>query len=191
MFKVSCRLSPSLLVEVSANSAKDVIKDISFFSGLPTHCPRCSTPLHFFHRSPQNYDYYGLECEQGHTANFGQHQTGGTLFFKSDTPFLSREEALAQKPQNGNGAPQGYNQAPAGFAPFATQQPQYAPQQPPQGYAPQQAPPQQFAQQPPQGWPQNAPQQPQGPRPGYPPAPAPGVPQNAPQQPNRDDDLAF
>ena len=82
--KLSAKLSSGLQVTIEAANQKEAIKQIAFFSELPSCCPQCQGELKFTYRKVDDNEYYGLKCiKQAHETSFGQHKVGGGLFYKS------------------------------------------------------------------------------------------------------------
>jgi hypothetical protein len=97
------------VIEVSAETAKQAIKESAFFQSLPSTCPVCDSLLKFTHRTPQDFEFFGLECtgEDHHSTNFGQNKNGKDLFYKySDkwTSYKDRQKHNPEPPQQGNQA---------------------------------------------------------------------------------------
>ena len=82
--KLSAKLSTGLQVTIEAENQKDAIKQLAFFSELPSCCPQCQGELKFTYRNVDDNEYFGFKCKkQGHETSFGQHKSGGGLFYKS------------------------------------------------------------------------------------------------------------
>lgn len=84
--KITYHTAGGATLEFEATDEKKAIESLAFWQGLPKICPLCAAPVHFFFRSPQNNDYYGLVCvgTPAHETNFGQYKTGGGLYYKGD-----------------------------------------------------------------------------------------------------------
>ncbi len=85
--RITLQLSPSMKIEVEAADTKALIEKASFWSELPTTCPKCGASLNLFYRDPQGNSYYGLACSGPvkHESNFGiskQEEKG--LFYKGE-----------------------------------------------------------------------------------------------------------
>jgi hypothetical protein len=124
-----------MTIQVAADTQKDLIAQIAFWSQLPTTCPMCGAAVFLYHRQPQGYDYYGLRCvgdDEGHDChecNFGQYKEGGgALFYKADS---WREAWVPQDGEgySGDGSDPGYQDT---EAPPERRQPQPQPQPQPQ-----------------------------------------------------------
>lgn len=106
MLNVQLQYDQSLSFAFSAEDLRDTIKEIAFLHQLPKQCPvqGCGAPLHFFYRSPQGNEYYGLACDgsPAHEVNFGIHKEGRGLFYKGDDKF-----ELEYSARNTNGGSQG------------------------------------------------------------------------------------
>jgi len=65
----------------------DIIKALSFWSGLPNKCGACGTMnVALSYRSPKGNDYYGLKClDCGAEYNFHQLKTGGFYLSSQET----------------------------------------------------------------------------------------------------------
>jgi hypothetical protein len=96
------------VIEVSAETAKQAIKESAFFQSLPSTCPVCDSLLKFTHRTPQDFEFFGLECtgEDHHSINFGQNKDGQGLYYKYDKwqSFKERTKAAPDTPPQGNQA---------------------------------------------------------------------------------------
>lgn len=87
MQKVIIGVAPNITVEISEDSVQKVVKQAAFWGQLPSTCPVCQTPLVFFHRTPQDNEYYGLACTGTpiHESNFGQYKkTELGFYYKGD-----------------------------------------------------------------------------------------------------------
>lgn len=87
MQKVIIGLAPNITVEIASEDVKKIVEQASFWSNLPKVCPLCQTPLVFFHRTPQDNEYFGLACTGPviHESNFGQYkQTERGLYYKGE-----------------------------------------------------------------------------------------------------------
>ena len=86
MMKITYHAPGNAMLEFEATDEKKAIESLSFWQTLPQSCPTCGAPVHFFFRSPQDNNYYGLVCEgsPAHETNFGQYRTGGGLYYKGD-----------------------------------------------------------------------------------------------------------
>ena len=89
------------VIEVSADSVKAVIQESAFFQSLPEKCPECGAPLKFTHRTPQDYEYFGMECTgpDKHAVNFGQSKDMKTLYVDYSKPWQSWQDRKAAKEQ--------------------------------------------------------------------------------------------
>lgn len=78
------KVGDSIGFEMEVSDPKQAIVELAFWTGLPTNCPLCGADVRFFHRSPQEFNYYGLFClgKVTHETNFGQKKIGGGLFYK-------------------------------------------------------------------------------------------------------------
>lgn len=90
------------VLEVSADGKEtDIIKNLSFWSGLPTKCACGSEDISLFHKSPKDNDYYGLKCNKCNAEFlFHQFKTGG-FYVKWNDKFQvykaeDKKEAVAQ-----------------------------------------------------------------------------------------------
>lgn len=65
----------------------DIIKNLSFWSSLPTECSACkSKNIGLLWKNPKGNDYYGLKCcECSAEFTFHQLKTGGFYITKDDT----------------------------------------------------------------------------------------------------------
>jgi hypothetical protein len=86
MLNVQYLFDPSLNIAFAANDLREMIQEIAFLHQLPRVCPMCEASVHFFYRSPQGNEYYGLKCtgSPAHEVNFGIHKEGRGLFYKGD-----------------------------------------------------------------------------------------------------------
>ncbi len=93
MIKLSARLSSNMQITIEAENPKEAIRQLAFFSELPTCCPRCQGDLKFTHRTVDGNDYYGIKCKKdGHETTFGQHKDGIGLFYKSGMEWKTYRE---------------------------------------------------------------------------------------------------
>lgn len=81
--------TPLIDLEVEGETARAVIEQLAFFAALPQVCPAngCGARLSFFHRRPQDFDYYGLRCDgvPSHECNFGIHMKApNDIFYAPD-----------------------------------------------------------------------------------------------------------
>lgn len=77
-------------LEVDANGIKDAFEAISPYAEILTEpcCGKCkSTNVRPSHRIEKNYHFYEMVCSDcGSKLEFGQHQSGETLFAKRKLP---------------------------------------------------------------------------------------------------------
>jgi len=74
----------SYTVEISGETPNEVLAQAELFSALPATCPLCGAAVHFTHRTPQKYEYFGLACDgsPAHESTFGERIEGSTLYYK-------------------------------------------------------------------------------------------------------------
>ena len=93
MIRLSAKLSNGLQVTIEAENQKEAIKQMAFFSELPSYCPECQGELKFTYRKVDDNEYYGIKCKTGnHETSFGQHKAGGSLFYKRNMVWKTYEE---------------------------------------------------------------------------------------------------
>ena len=96
MPRAEIQLSPDVTVVIDspegasgAATQKALIEGMSFWQGLPSVCPMpgCGAPVHFTARHPQNFHYYGLQCNAAkpHETNLGERKDGTSLYYKEDS----------------------------------------------------------------------------------------------------------
>lgn len=73
MQKVVIAIAPNVTVEIANDNIKRLIEQAAFWSELPSVCPLCKAPLVFFHRNPQDNDFWGQVCTGPvkHESSFG------------------------------------------------------------------------------------------------------------------------
>ena len=82
------KLPSGLVISTAASEVKQQFKDISFWANdFPSQCGNCKgrniVPEH--HRNQDGNDFFHARClDCKYEAAFGQHKTGGTLFFKNE-----------------------------------------------------------------------------------------------------------
>jgi hypothetical protein len=87
MQKIIIGIAPNMTIEVSDESMQKVVKQAAFWGDLPSECPICKSGIRFFHRTPQDNEYYGLTCfgTPSHESNFGQYKkTELGFYYKGD-----------------------------------------------------------------------------------------------------------
>ena len=69
----------NLTVTAAAESIQDAVKQVAFLQSLPQACPICKESLVFTHRTPQSFDYYGMQCTGTpvHALDFHEYDGGG------------------------------------------------------------------------------------------------------------------
>lgn len=74
----------SLQVTLRAEDQQDLIRQAAFYSQLPHRCPICDSPIHFQYRTPQDYEFFGLECSGAprHETTLGVYKGAKGLFYK-------------------------------------------------------------------------------------------------------------
>lgn len=90
------------LMELTCEAAnmKEIFKWSATYGNLPKTCDECnSSDLFLNHRTSDSNDFYGLKCVCGAEGKFGQHKTGGTLFYKWDTKMV---KYIPGPPSNNN-----------------------------------------------------------------------------------------
>jgi hypothetical protein len=74
-------------VEVSEENQKDLIRQAAFWSEIPKSCPLCNADLRFSYRSPQDNQYWGMQClgPVTHEVNFGVYKDANLgLYYKDE-----------------------------------------------------------------------------------------------------------
>jgi hypothetical protein len=92
----------------SEGTEKEVMKEASFWSQIPTSCGSCkSTDISLNYREPKGFEYYGLHCNSCHAnLNFGQAKSGGFFVrgdskwevYKGEKKFAPRKAAPQPEP---------------------------------------------------------------------------------------------
>lgn len=74
MLRAEVRVSAAL-VTLECDDVPELVSQMAFWTALPEQCPKCASPVHFFHRKPKGHNYYGLLCTgseggERHECNF-------------------------------------------------------------------------------------------------------------------------
>lgn len=90
-------------VQIEGATPNEVIGQAELFSELPDVCPLCGSPLHFTHRKPRGFEYWGLGCTDGHETTFGEKKDGAELYYKgaaswADAPTRPRDTDHREAP---------------------------------------------------------------------------------------------
>jgi hypothetical protein len=74
----------STTVTLEADSPKELIQQLSFYSQLPHQCPICKADLAFSYREAKSYKFWSLVCNGAirHESTFGQYKADSSLFYK-------------------------------------------------------------------------------------------------------------
>lgn len=102
MQKLIIGIAPRLSVELASDDIKQVIEQAAFWSSLPDRCPLCQSELIFFHRDPQDNDYWGMQClgPVTHETNFGVYKTRQGLYYKGEAEWAKSFDAYQIKRAN-------------------------------------------------------------------------------------------
>lgn len=84
--KYNYKINSQIAVSGDIQNMKQFVRSVAFLDSLPRECPMCQAPVIFTYRTPQDYEYYGLQCqgEVTHETNFGQKKEGGELYYKDE-----------------------------------------------------------------------------------------------------------
>lgn len=88
--KLTLAILEGLVVEITGDDNKELIKDAEFWGSLPNACPICGASLRFTHRKPGKDEFHGLECSGPvtHETSFGKRQDEEqTLYYKGTAPY--------------------------------------------------------------------------------------------------------
>ena len=86
-------------LRIEAERLKELWPEAALFAALPDKCPECEAGVRLTYRTPQTYEYFGLEClgPAKHSTNFGIHKDGKSLFYKDGERWKSYSERVGEE----------------------------------------------------------------------------------------------
>jgi len=113
MGKIIIQVTPRLVVHVDDVNVKNLVEQAAFWSMLPSKCPVCNSEVVFTYRHPQDYEYYGMQCNgiERHEVTFGEYKDQAKgLYYKPNEPWRAwgagqQQQGDGQQQYAGQGGP--------------------------------------------------------------------------------------